>query len=106
MAHCRPSAAPDLGKAAARAPWKDHWDGKNDRPDFAMSGSGSQVTGVILAGGQSRRMGGGDKGLLELAGKPMLAHVIERLAPQVGRLVINANGDPARFASFGLPVVA
>ena len=64
------------------------------------------VAGVILAGGQSRRMGGGDKGLLDLAGKPMLAHVIERLAPQVGRLAINANGDPARFAAFGLPVVA
>jgi molybdopterin-guanine dinucleotide biosynthesis protein A len=66
----------------------------------------SPVTGVILAGGQSRRMGGGDKGLLELNGKPMLTHVIERLAPQVGRMVINANGDPARFARFGLPVVA
>ena len=66
----------------------------------------ASVTGVILAGGQSRRMGGGDKGLLELAGKPMLAHVIERLAPQVGRMVINANGDPARFAPLGLPVVA
>lgn len=65
----------------------------------------AEVTGVILAGGQSRRMGGGDKGLLDLAGKPMLAHVIQRLAPQVGRLVINANGDPARFARFGLPVV-
>jgi molybdopterin-guanine dinucleotide biosynthesis protein A len=64
------------------------------------------VTGVILAGGQSRRMGGGDKGLLELAGKPMLAHVFERLAPQVGRVVINANGDPARLARFELPVVA
>jgi molybdopterin-guanine dinucleotide biosynthesis protein A len=64
------------------------------------------VTGVILAGGQSRRMGGGDKGLLDLAGKPMLAHVIERLAPQVGRMVINANGDPTRFAAFGLPVAA
>jgi molybdopterin-guanine dinucleotide biosynthesis protein A len=64
------------------------------------------ITGVILAGGQSRRMGGGDKGLLDLAGKPMLAHVVERLAPQVGRLLINANGDPARFAAFGLPVVA
>jgi molybdopterin-guanine dinucleotide biosynthesis protein A len=51
-------------------------------------------------------MGGGDKGLLDLAGKPMLAHVIERLAPQVGRVVVNANGDPARFAAFGLPVVA
>lgn len=64
------------------------------------------VTGVLLAGGQSRRMGGGDKGLLQLAGKPMLRHVIESLAPQVGRLVINANGDPARFAAFNLPVVA
>ena len=65
----------------------------------------SQITGVILAGGQSRRMGGGDKGMLELAGKPMLAHVIERLAPQVGALVINANGAPERFATYGLPVV-
>jgi molybdenum cofactor guanylyltransferase len=63
------------------------------------------VTGVVLAGGQSRRMGGGDKGLLEVAGKPMLAHVIERLSPQVGQMVINANGDPNRFAGFGLSVV-
>lgn len=66
----------------------------------------SDVTGVLLAGGQSRRMGGGDKGLLSLAGKPMLGHVICRLQPQVGAVIINANGDPARFASFGLPVVA
>jgi molybdopterin-guanine dinucleotide biosynthesis protein A len=65
----------------------------------------TQITGVLLAGGQSRRMGGGDKGLLELAGRPMLAHVICRLAPQVGRLLINANGDPVRFSAFGLPVV-
>jgi molybdopterin-guanine dinucleotide biosynthesis protein A len=64
------------------------------------------VTGVILAGGLSRRMGGGDKGLLEIAGKPMLAHVIDRLGPQVGRILINANGDPARFARFRLPVAA
>ena len=71
-----------------------------------MSGRVAHITGVILAGGQSRRMGGGDKGLLEIAGRPMLAHVIERLAPQVGRIVLNANGDPARFARFGLPVVA
>ena len=62
------------------------------------------VTGVILAGGQSRRMGGGDKGLLELAGKPMLRHVIDRLAPQVSTTVINANGDPQRLAAFALPV--
>jgi molybdopterin-guanine dinucleotide biosynthesis protein A len=51
-------------------------------------------------------MGGGDKGLLSLAGKPMLQHVIERLRPQVASMLINANGDPARFAAFGLPVVA
>jgi molybdenum cofactor guanylyltransferase len=64
------------------------------------------LTGVLLAGGQSRRMGGGDKGLLPLAGKPMLQHVIERLRPQVESIIINANGDPARFQAFGLPVIA
>jgi molybdenum cofactor guanylyltransferase len=64
------------------------------------------VTGVLLAGGQSRRMGGGDKGLLPLAGKSMLQHVIDRLRPQVSAIVLNANGDPARFQAFGLPIVA
>ncbi len=64
------------------------------------------IAGVLLAGGQSQRMGGGDKCLRLLAGKPLLAHVIERARPQVAALVLNANGDPARFASFGLPVVA
>ncbi|ADZ71239.1 molybdenum cofactor guanylyltransferase MobA [Polymorphum gilvum] len=64
------------------------------------------VLGCVLAGGQSRRMGGGDKTLLDLGGRPMLAHVLDRLRPQVERIVINANGDPARFAAFGLPVVA
>ena len=63
------------------------------------------IIGVLLAGGQARRMGGGDKCLRNLGGKPLLAHVIDRLAPQVGQLVLNANGDPARFAGFGLPVV-
>jgi len=62
--------------------------------------------GVILAGGQSTRMGGGDKGLLPLAGKPLLAHVIDRLAPQVSTIALNANGDASRFADYGLPVVA
>ena len=74
-----------------------------------MSGTGEHakapVTGVVLAGGLSRRMGGGDKGLLELAGRPMLGHVICRLRAQVGAIVINANGDASRFAAFGLPVV-
>ena len=64
------------------------------------------IAGVLLAGGQSRRMGGGDKCLRPLVGRPLLAHVIERARPQVGPLVLNANGDPARFAVFGLPVAA
>jgi molybdenum cofactor guanylyltransferase len=64
------------------------------------------ITGVLLAGGQSRRMGGGDKGLLAFGQGTMLGHVISRFAPQVGRLVLNANGDPARFAEFRLPVAA
>jgi molybdopterin-guanine dinucleotide biosynthesis protein A len=62
--------------------------------------------GVILAGGQARRLGGGDKGLLALGGRPILGHMIERLAPQCARLALNANGDPARFAGFALPVLA
>lgn len=66
----------------------------------------SSVAGVILAGGQSRRMGGGDKCLRELGGRPILARIVERARPQVEALVLNANGDPARFAGFKLPVVA
>lgn len=62
--------------------------------------------GVILAGGQATRMGGGDKGILPLGGKTLLAHVIERLSPQVAELALNANGDPARFDAFGLPVLS
>jgi len=63
------------------------------------------VTGVVLAGGQGRRMGGVDKGLVELDGRPLVAHVIERLRPQVGALVINANQNVERYAAFGHPVV-
>lgn len=61
--------------------------------------------GVILAGGQATRMGGGDKGLLVLGGKTILGHVIDRLSPQVEALALNANGDPARFGMYGLPVL-
>ena len=64
------------------------------------------IIGVVLAGGRSSRMGGGDKCLELLGGRPLLGHVIARLRPQVADMVINANSDPARFAPFGLPVVA
>ena len=61
--------------------------------------------GVILAGGLARRMGGGDKGLLTLGGETILGRVIARLGPQVDALALNANGDPGRFADYGLPVL-
>jgi len=64
-----------------------------------------QPLGVILAGGQARRMGGGDKGLLGLGDKTVLAHVIDRFEPQVAAIALNANGDPARFGE-KYPVVA
>ncbi|MGB8276224.1 MAG: molybdenum cofactor guanylyltransferase MobA [Alphaproteobacteria bacterium] len=70
------------------------------------SGRVVPVVGLILAGGQSRRMGGSDKSLRTLGGRPLLGHVIARAKPQVEILLINANGDPSRFAAFGLPVVA
>ncbi|MDB5571169.1 MAG: molybdopterin-guanine dinucleotide biosynthesis protein [Hyphomicrobiales bacterium] len=62
------------------------------------------TVGVILAGGLARRMGGGDKPLRTLGGKTILDHVIARVAPQCAALTLNANGDPARFAPWGLPV--
>lgn len=71
-----------------------------------MAAMNEAVVGVLLAGGRARRMGGGDKCLRSLGGRSILARVIERAAPQVGALVLNVNGDPARFASFGLPTVA
>lgn len=66
----------------------------------------TEIVGVVLAGGRSQRMGGHEKALLHLAGRSMLAHILARFAPQVGRVALNANGDPARFAAFGLPVIA
>jgi molybdenum cofactor guanylyltransferase len=64
-----------------------------------------KIIGAIIAGGQSSRMGGREKAFLTLAGKPILAHVIARIGPQVDQLVINANGNPARFSEFSLEVV-
>lgn len=63
------------------------------------------TVGVVLAGGQSRRMGVADKCLLPFAGAPMLEHVIFRAQPQVDLLLLSANGDPLRFAEFNLPIV-
>lgn len=65
-----------------------------------------RTLGLLLAGGLARRMGGGDKPLRLIAGRSLLAHVRERLAPQCDALLINANGEPARFSAYGLPVVA
>lgn len=63
------------------------------------------ITAVILAGGRATRMGGMDKGLVELAGRPMIAHVLAALAPQVEHVIINANRNLDRYAGFGWPVV-
>jgi molybdopterin-guanine dinucleotide biosynthesis protein A len=67
--------------------------------------SDEAIPGVLLAGGLARRMGGGDKPMRRIGGSMILDRVIARLKPQCGELILNANGDPARFARFGLPVV-
>ncbi len=64
------------------------------------------VTGLVLAGGQGSRMGGVDKGLAPFRGRPMVAHVLERLAPQVDEILVNANRNPEAYAAFGHRVVA
>ena len=66
----------------------------------------TKIVGVLLAGGRSHRMGGGDKCLKKLGGQTLLSRVIERAKNQVGPMVLNANGDPTRFSSYGLPVAA
>jgi molybdenum cofactor guanylyltransferase len=63
------------------------------------------IPGVLLAGGLARRMGGGDKPMRTIGGRTILERVIARLGPQCDGLILNANGDPARFAAFGLPVI-
>ena len=67
--------------------------------------SNEAIPGVLLAGGLARRMGGGDKPMRQIGGRTILERVIARLKPQCGELILNANGDPARFARFGLPVI-
>jgi molybdenum cofactor guanylyltransferase len=72
----------------------------------ATSRDAPEIPGVLLAGGLARRMGGGDKPMRQIAGRTILERVIARLKPQCDGLILNANGDPARFAAFGLPVIA
>jgi molybdopterin-guanine dinucleotide biosynthesis protein A len=71
-----------------------------------MTDDPPKTLGVLLAGGLARRMGGGDKPMRTIAGRTIMERVIARLAPQCDQLILNANGDPSRFAAFGLPVVA
>ncbi len=66
----------------------------------------TRTFGLVLAGGLARRMGGGDKALIRIGNETILARALARLTPQVSGVVLNANGEPARFAPFGLPVVA
>ncbi|MDZ7669516.1 MAG: molybdenum cofactor guanylyltransferase MobA [Gammaproteobacteria bacterium] len=70
------------------------------------SDSTAKITGIVLAGGRATRMSGTDKGLISLAGRPMIAHVLEALAPQVEGILISANRNQDRYAAFGYPVVA
>ncbi|WP_310737672.1 molybdenum cofactor guanylyltransferase MobA [Mitsuaria sp. WAJ17] len=65
----------------------------------------AQITGLILAGGEGRRMGGQDKGLLLLHGRPLAAHALERLAPQVGQVLMSANRHAGAYAALGVPVL-
>ena len=73
-------------------------------PSPAPPPADRRITGILLAGGQGSRMGGVDKGLVELAGRPMAAHALERLAPQVDALLINANQNLPAWQAFGHPV--
>jgi molybdopterin-guanine dinucleotide biosynthesis protein A len=82
------------------------WAGPKVAQNFVVENAETAVPAMILAGGLSRRMGGGDKCLLPLGGRPLLVHLIERIRPQVAALALNANGDATRFTGFGLDVVA
>ena len=65
----------------------------------------TDIPGIILAGGLSRRMGGGDKGLLQLGEKSLIQRVIDKISPQVSSLAININGDSSRFPNYELPII-
>lgn len=75
-------------------------------PTTASDDPRATITGLVLAGGLARRMGGVDKGLMPLAGRPMVEHVVDALRPQVGNLLISANRNHDRYAAYGYPVIA
>ncbi len=83
---------------------RQNWRGMAVSPPQSRFSPGS-VTGLVLAGGLARRMGGEDKGLVELLGRPMIEYVLDALRPQVGPVLINANRNLDRYAAFGHPVV-
>jgi molybdenum cofactor guanylyltransferase len=74
-------------------------------PQDARAGTTAPLVAVVLAGGRGLRLGGGDKALRHLGGRTMLDHVLARVVPQVDLVALNANGDPARFAAWGLAVL-
>ena len=80
--------------------------GTGARAKAVTTSAADKIPGVLLAGGLARRMGGGDKPMRTIAGRTILERVIARLEPQCDELILNANGDPARFAAFALPVIA
>lgn len=84
---------------------RDTIDYEEHQGEFIPHISRESITGVIMAGGQGRRMGGEDKGLLEIRGKPMIQYVLDTLRPQVGRILINANRNQERYRELGCPVV-
>lgn len=71
-----------------------------------MTNEFPSTVGLVLAGGQATRMGGGDKGMRQIGGETILSRALSRIAPHCQSIALNANGDPSRFAAFGLPVVA
>ncbi len=103
-------SAPPFGLYACRVfavRWfpADQPDPPVEQPPDARPHERSAITAVVLAGGRARRMGGEDKGLLPLAGRPMVEHIVRALEPQVGAILINANRNLERYETLGLPVV-
>ena len=85
--------------------WRKNPQNTGARAKAVTTSKTANIPGVLLAGGLARRMGGGDKPMRTIGGRTILERVIARLAPQCDGLILNANGNPARFAAFGLAVI-